>query len=64
MPCERNFWEQKAVGVDMSLVWAYWQSGNHCSWIICVPQNKALCGNKLEMWANDVYSDQVLSKWK
>lgn len=65
MPCERNLWEQKAIGIGISLVWAYCNQGTIDARELCVfLKNKTSCGNRLEMWASDVYSDQVLSKWK
>lgn len=54
MPCERSFLEQKAIGIAMSLVGAYWRSGKHwCSRITCVPQIETSRGNGSKLWASD-----------
>lgn len=54
MPCERSFLEQKAIGIAMSLVGAYWRSGKHwCSCVTCVPQIETSCGNGSKLWASD-----------
>lgn len=54
MPCERSFLEQKAIGIAMSLVGAYWRSGKHwCSCIMCVPQIETSFGNGSKLWASD-----------